>query len=277
MHRNIRLLIAYEGTEFHGWQKQLGLRTVQGVLDDSVRRVVRHPTTLIGSGRTDAGVHAAGQVANFATHSTIPAGKLFYAIGSRLPKDVTLRQLIDVPLAFHANRSARTKLYRYIVHNAPGRPVEHLRQRYTYHFWDPLDLDAMREGAAHLVGTRDFAAMASSSHKADSTVRTGRRVDIYRRYREIFFDVVGEGFLYNQVRNIVGTLIEVGRGHWPAQRVAEIMASGERKNAGPTAPARGLSLQWVRYSLPGLRRTAAEAAQHSPPDAAPEPTEHSSS
>ncbi len=257
MDRNVRLLIAYDGADFHGWQTQPEIRTVQNVIEQAVRRVVRHQVTLTGSGRTDAGVHAAGQVANFHSSSDIAARNLFRAIGGRLPKDVTLLRVDDVPTSFHATRSARRKLYRYSVHNAPGRPVEHLRQRYTYHFWQPLDLAVMREAARHMVGKLDFAAMASKGRETDTTVRTVRRIGIDRRYEEVHFDVIGEGFLYNQVRNMVGTLLEVGRGHWQPERVAEIIASRARCNAGPTAPARGLCLQWVRYPLPSLRRRSA--------------------
>lgn len=258
MWRNIRLLIAYEGTEFHGWQRQPELRTVQSVIEQAVRRVARHQVVLTGAGRTDAGVHAMGQVANFFTNSDIPAIKLFRAIGSRLPKDLTLRRADDVPITFHAQRSALNKLYRYSIHNAPGRPAEHRRHRYTYHFWEPLDLDAMREAARHMIGRRDFAALAGKGHQCDTTVRTVRRCDIARQFQEVVFDVIGDGFLYNQVRNMVGTLLEVGRGHWAPERIAEIMASGERQNAGPTAPARGLCMQWIRYDMPALRRAAEE-------------------
>ncbi len=253
MERNIRLLLAYDGSEFHGWQRQPGLRTVQGALEQAVRRVVRHQVMVIGAGRTDAGVHAAGQVANFSTTCPIACRNLFRAIGGRLPKDVTLFDLRDVPRAFHATRAAVSKLYRYRIYNAPGRPVQRFRQRYSYHFWQPLDTDRMRRAAHAFVGEKDFAAMASRGDERESTTRTVFRCEVYRRFEEVQIDVEGRGFLYNQVRNMVGTLMEVGRGHWPTERVGEILEARDRRKAGPTAPARGLCLQWVRYPAEALR------------------------
>ncbi|HOA74350.1 MAG TPA: tRNA pseudouridine(38-40) synthase TruA [Phycisphaerae bacterium] len=249
MPRNIRLLIAYDGTEFHGWQHQPGLRTVQECIQQAIRRVVHHQVSLIGSGRTDAGVHARGQVANFETTCEIPCDNLRKAIGSRVPKDISILRADEVPLGFRATFDAVSKLYRYSIHNAPGRPVEEMLQRYRYHFWHPLDVHRMRQAAALLVGTHDFAAFASKGSERESTVRTVLRIEIYRRYEQIHVDVEGTGFLYNQVRNMVGTLIEIGRGHWPPEYAGEILASRDRSKAGPTAPARGLCLEWVRYDL----------------------------
>lgn len=249
MPRNVRLLIAYDGTDFHGWQHQPGLRTVQESIQQAIRRVARHQVSLIGSGRTDAGVHARGQVANFETTCEIPCDNLRKAIGSRLPKDISIIRADEVPAGFRSTFDAVSKLYRYRIHNAPGRPVEDLAQRYCYHFWHPLDDDAMRRAAALLVGTHDFAAFASKGSERESTVRTVLRIEVYRRYEDVFVDVEGKGFLYNQVRNMVGTLIEIGRGHWPPPYAGEILASRDRSTAGPTAPARGLCLQWVKYDL----------------------------
>ncbi len=239
--------VAYDGTDFHGWQTQPGLRTVQDVLEQAVRRVVRHQVELIGSGRTDAGVHAAGQVASFSTTCLLPPRRLRYAIGARLPKDVSLKVMRDVHPEFHATWNARSKLYRYRVFNVPHRPVEHLDQRYTYHFWQQVDLDRMRAAARYFLGEMDFAAMASKGPERTTTMRTVLRCDVERRFDEILVDVEGTGFLYNQVRNMVGTLLEVGRGRWQPEYVRDILLSRDRQNAGPTAPARGLCLQWVRY------------------------------
>lgn len=254
MERNIKLVIAYDGTDFHGWQRQSAARTVQECIEQAARRVVQHRVDLIGSGRTDAGVHAAGQVANFFTSMRIPIENLRRAIGSHLPKDVTLTHAAEVPASFHAIRSARGKLYRYRVYNASGRPVEEHLQRFTYHFWQPLEIEPMHEAARHMIGRLDFEAMATKGSPRESTIRTVERIEIRRHYREIRFDVVGRGFLYNQVRNMIGTLLEVGRGHWPPDRVAEIMASRDRSQAGPTAPARGLCLQWVRYNMAAMNQ-----------------------
>ena len=245
--RNLKLLIAYDGTDFHGWQQQPGVETIQGALEQTARRVLRHDLEVAGSGRTDAGVHAAGQVANVLTSSSIPAWNVMRAIGSRLPKDISLCDVVDVSLRFHARRSAESKLYRYRIHNRSGRPVERLRHRQCYHFWHGLDVARMREAARHFVGEMDFSAMATAGCMRTSMVRTVLRCDITRHYDEIAVDVEGKGFLYNQVRNMVGTLIEVGRGRWEPERVKDILESRARKEAGPTAPAHGLCLQWVRY------------------------------
>lgn len=256
MLRNLRLIVAYDGTDYHGWQRQPDARTVQGLLEQAARRVVHHQVQVIGSGRTDAGVHARGQVAHLITHSPIPAANLKRAIGGRLPKDISLIDCREMPFGFHASRSALSKLYRYRVYNNPGRPTDRQLQRFTYHFWARLDVEGMRQAASFMIGEQDFAAMASKGSVPESTVRTVYGVTIFRHQREVRFDVEGSGFLYNQVRNMVGTLLEVGRGHWPPQTVQEILSSKDRTQAGPTAPARGLCLQWVRYHLPSVPREA---------------------
>ena len=253
MQRNIAMVVAYDGTDFHGWQRQRDMRTVQETLETVTRRVARHNVQIIGSGRTDAGVHAAGQVANFFTDRDLPINALFRAIGSRLPKDVTLVRLFEAPPAFHATQSAVSKLYRYRVYAASSRPVEHHVQRYTHHFWLGVDLDAARAAARHFVGTHDFVAMASAGNQRETTVRTVHRCEVYRHHNEVRIDVEGSGFLYNQVRNMVGTILEVARGHWPPERVGQILVGKDRSAAGPTAPAHGLCLQWVRYNLPACR------------------------
>ncbi|UCD29643.1 MAG: tRNA pseudouridine(38-40) synthase TruA [Planctomycetota bacterium] len=252
MLRNIRLLLAYDGTDFHGWQKQPGLRTIQDVVEQALRRVVRHQIALIGASRTDSGVHALGQVANFETTRDIPCDNLRRAIGGRLPKDASLIHVCEVPLTFRACSDPVSKLYRYSIHNNPHRPVGHLQQRYTYHFWHPLDIDRMQEAAQHLIGQHDFAAFASKGSERETTIRTICRLQVHRHYDEVHVDVEGDGFLYNQVRNIVGTLIEIGRGHWPTNKIVDILASLDRSQAGPTAPARGLCLRWIRYDLSAI-------------------------
>lgn len=245
--RNIRMTLAYDGTDFHGWQTQPGCRTVQGAVNDAVRRICGHPLTVHGAGRTDAGVHAAGQVASFETGCAIPLRNLYLAIGHRLPPDVSLIDLREATPDFHASRSARSKLYRYRIHNHAARPVESFTQRYAAHIWHALDVDRMRAAAADWIGRHDFAGLASAGHPRPCTVRTIHTVEIRRSFREVVIDVQGDGFLYNQVRNMVGTLIEIGRGHWPVERAREIIAARDRRLAGPTAPALGLSLCWVAY------------------------------
>ncbi len=247
MPRTIYLRIAYDGTDFHGWQTQPGLRTVQDTLEQTIRRVVRHPLELVGSGRTDAGVHAAGQAAAFVTTCPLDEQRMLYAIRSRLPEDVTVSAVQEVHPDFDATRSALSKLYRYRIHNTDARPVEHLTQRYAFHCWHPLDAARMADAARHFVGEMDFAAVAGSGCRKPSTVRTVLRCEVERRSEEIWIDVEGRGFLYNQVRNMVGTLINVGVGRWEPDRIPAILASRDRSQAGPTVPARGLCLRWVKY------------------------------
>ncbi|MCH7870892.1 MAG: tRNA pseudouridine(38-40) synthase TruA [Planctomycetes bacterium] len=247
MRRNIKLIIAYDGTDFHGWQSQPGLRTVQGEIETAVRRVCGHPLNVNGASRTDAGVHARGQVATFIDECGIPAANLARAIGHRLPSDISIVHASAAPFDLHASRSARSKLYRYSLFTSDHRPVETLRQRFAHHLWLRLDPDRLRAAAAKLVGTHDFAGMASKGSPRATTVRTIRRISVRRVVDELLIDVEGDGFLYNQVRNMVGTLIEIGRGHWPCERIDEILKARDRSLAGPTAPAHGLCLQWVRY------------------------------
>lgn len=247
MERNIKLVLAYDGTEFHGWQRQAGVRTVQQEVEDVLRRVLRHPLHVLGASRTDAGVHARGQVAAVVTTASIPVENLGRAIGHRLPPDVALVSAATAAAEFHPSRDAYGKLYRYRIFNAVRRPVEVLAARYAWHVWYPLDLDAMRAAAAELIGRHDFAAFASQGSPRATTIRTVWRIGIRRCAYEVLIDVEGDGFLYNQVRNMVGTLVEVGRGHWLPERVQAILAGCDRSQAGPTAPPHGLCLQWVRY------------------------------
>jgi tRNA pseudouridine38-40 synthase len=179
--RNLMLTLAYDGSEFHGWQVQPGLRTVQDSLEQALRRVARHQVIVFGCSRTDTGVHAAGYVGNFYTTNPAPLTAYSHSAGSRLPKDITLIHLQEVPLTFHATRSAVSKLYRYRIHNSPGRPCEQLRQRYTYHVWQPLDVDAMRRAADHWVGEHDFTSFAAAGGTRETNVRNVRRIEIHGR------------------------------------------------------------------------------------------------
>lgn len=249
MLRRLRLVLAYDGTEFHGWQRQAGVRTVQEVLEDVLRHVLRHPVQVAGASRTDAGVHALRQVAAVTTNVGMPNENLLRAIGHRLPPDVALVHVADAAGGFHPSRDALGKLYRYRIYNSPQRPVSSLCGRYTWHVWYPLDSARLREAAGLFVGRHDFAGFASAGSPRETTVRTIRRVGMRRRGRELAVDVEGDGFLYRQVRNMVGALVEVARGHWPMERLARLLQVGDRSLAGPTAPPQGLHLQWVRYPV----------------------------
>lgn len=258
MPRTLMLRTAYDGTDFHGWQRQPGnLRTVQGVLEATLQRVLRHPVDLIASGRTDAGVHAAAHISSFATDRDTPVHALRHAIGSRLPADLAVLEVRHVHPDFHATRSAVAKRYRYRIHASADRPVKNFTQRYTYHCWTPLDIRRMNDAAQYFRGQYDFSAMTPLAARRESFVRTVFACDVSACGEEIHIDVEGDGFLYHQVRNMVGTLIEVGRGRWEPRYMAELLESRDRRRAGPTAPAHGLCLQWVRYPTHLL---------HPPPD-----------
>lgn len=248
MARNLKLLLAYCGAGFHGWQTQPGVRTVQAEVTNVLQRLLRHPLSVHGASRTDAGVHARGQTASVLTETTIPIDKLQRAIADRLPEDVGLIRVEDAPLNFHASRSAVEKLYRYTIFNDRLRPVVDGLLGQSWHVWHSLDLERLKAAARALCGTHDFAGFASAgSQPRRTTVRTITRCEVRRDFRAVQIDVSGDGFLYNQVRNMVGTLVEIGRGHWPVERVREVLEKCDRQLAGPTAPPQGLCLQWVRY------------------------------
>ncbi len=245
--RCLKLTLAYDGREFHGWQRQAGVRTVQQAVEQTARRILREPVVVEGASRTDAGVHARGQVAAIRTDCPIPLDRLRRALAHALPPDVQLVDLAEAPPDFDPVRDAVRKCYRYRIYNSPDRPVADGLLGRVWHVWWPLDIERMRDAAQRLVGTHDFAAFATRGSQRRTTVRTIDRIDIQRNGRVITIDVEGRGFLYRQVRNMVGTLVEVGRGHWPPERIDEILASRDRQQAGPTAPACGLSLQWIEY------------------------------
>jgi len=245
--RNLAIWVAFDGTDFHGWQRQPGLRTVQQVLEETLQRAIRHPVDLTACGRTDSGVHAAAHVSNFRTDCNLPVDKLLHSFGSHLPDDIGILAVRDVAAHFHATRSAIAKCYRYRIHASQRRPVASLTQRFTHHQWVPLDVDAMRAAARHFIGEHDFTSLAATGTRRETMVRSVFRCDVERHLDEIHVNVEGDGFLWKQVRAMVGTLIQVGVGHWPADDVAAIIAARDRSRAGPTMPAKGLCLQWVRY------------------------------
>ena len=244
--RNIKITIAYDGSDYHGWQRQIdGLVTVQQTLEEALVRVVKHPLTIRGSGRTDTGVHAQGQVANFRTTSKVPTERLHLAVNARMPKSIRVKKAEEVAADFDSIRSAQSKLYRYLVVNHEN--VDPCMVRYCYHFWKKCDEHLMQEAANYFLGEHDFAAFATTRHKRLTTVRHLMRCEVSRENEKIYFDLQANGFLYNMVRNIVGTLLEIGRGHWSVSRAPEILAGKVRRHAGPKAPPHGLTLQEVYY------------------------------
>ncbi len=246
--RNIKLTVAYDGTSYHGFQEQrgTGLPTVQEVLEKCLFSLAGRRLQVIGAGRTDAGVHARGQVVNFdAGGWGIPTGKISLALNGVLPNDIAAVAAEDAPEDFHARFSARLKEYRYTLHNS-RRPDPFLR-RYSYFFPRELDIGAMMEAAEYLKGRNDFSAFKAGGTPVKSTVRNLQEISIGRNGDLINLVFLGDGFLHHMVRIITGTLLEVGMKKYPPRMVAEILASGDRTRAGPTAPPQGLCLIKVYY------------------------------
>src|SRR5436305_638202 len=244
--RNLKLTLAYDGTDFNGWQTQPGFRTVQETLEAAIARVTGEERVRVNaSGRTDAGVHAVGQVVNFFTASRHPPDVLLRAVNARLPPDVVVRDAADVHESFDANRHAKRKVYRYVINDA-AVPDPFLRRFYcaSRH---RLDAAAMRRAAAPLKGRHDFHSFETEWPNRATSVRTITHLSVNRVGDWIWLDVEADGFLYNMVRAIAGTLLNVGRAYWPEGQVARILESGDRTQAGPTAPAQGLFLMRVTY------------------------------
>ncbi|MBU4232053.1 MAG: tRNA pseudouridine(38-40) synthase TruA [Proteobacteria bacterium] len=244
--RNIRLLLEYDGTRYHGWQRQLEAATIQGVLEAAVARLTQAPVAIIGSGRTDAGVHARGQVANFRTSSAIPLQAFHQGLNSLLPKDIAVLEALEAPPEFHARKSARAKTYVYRILNRPNRSP--LARHYAWWLALPLDLAAMAGAAAFLPGEHDFTAFRASG---SDNLNPVRRV-LAATWRDepggwLSFTITATGFLRGMVRSLVGTLAEVGQGKAPPTKLAELLTSGARHLAGPTAPPQGLYLAEVFY------------------------------
>jgi tRNA pseudouridine38-40 synthase len=243
--RNIKLLLSYDGTEFSGWQRQPDRRTVQQVLEEALGRLtgVEPPTN--ASGRTDAGVHALGQVVHFYTASRHAPEVFVKALNAMLPPDVRVRGAWEMPQAFHATLDARAKLYRYVIDNHPI--ADPFQTRYSYHVYQRLDVAAMHAAAAALRGRHDFHSFETNWPNRTSSVRTITHIAVNRMNDFVWIDVEADGFLYNMVRAISGTLVLVGTGRWPGARVGEALAAEDRRAAGPTAPPQGLFLVRVRY------------------------------
>lgn len=246
--RTLKLTLAYDGTAYAGWQMQAGGRpTIQGVVQEVLRRILQEPVHLIGSGRTDAGVHALAQVAHVRTDAILPVTRLQHALNSLLPSDIVVTGLEEAPRTFHARFAAKTKRYRYRL--VTGPVVLPFERCYVHHVRRHLNVAVMRREAMALRGRHDVRAFHRSGRPVADTRRTIVEACVIRRDpSHLDIDIEADGFLYMMVRSIVGTLLDVGRGSRPAGTVARILKTQDRRLVGPTAPAKGLCLVGVTYS-----------------------------
>jgi tRNA pseudouridine38-40 synthase len=247
--RKIKLVIAYDGTDYHGWQIQPGFRTVQETLCLAAAAVLRRPTHVQGASRTDTGVHARGQVGLIDTTGPVSLERLAPALNDHLPRDIVVLEARQVGLDFDVMRDVTRKSYRYTIYTGRFRPVHQIR--FCWHVWVPLTIEAMQAAAQHLVGWHDFRSFATRLDQDQNTVRTLFRCDVTRgdggAADWITMDVEGDGFLHHMVRLMAGTLIDIGRGRWAPEHMAEILAARDRTAAGHLAPASGLCLEWIKF------------------------------
>lgn len=245
MKRKIKLLIEYDGSGYHGWQFQLNGLSIQEVLENCIKKIVKKKTTLHSSGRTDAGVHAEGMVAHFTTDSKMTESEFMRAFNSDLPHDIVIKKVLVVPTEFDARRSAGKKTYRYTILNRPY-PSALLYQRCLFIPFS-LNISAMRRGKNYLVGRHDFTSFRAANCGAKNPIRQIYKIDLLKRGDFIYLEFEGNGFLKHMVRNIVGTLVQVGKNQIKASDVGRILESKDRKQAGPTAQPQGLCLVGVEY------------------------------
>jgi tRNA pseudouridine38-40 synthase len=243
--RMLKLVLEYDGFDYCGWQVQADALTIQGVVEDALGKILGERVRVSGAGRTDAKVHAIGQVASFPCRSDLPSAALQRALNSVLPRDVVVHEAQDVPAEFHARFSARGKVYTYRILNRPLRAA--LRLRYVWHITQPLDVTAMAMAASALQGTHDFASFQATGSEVRTTERTLTELTIVRHGDEVVLSCTANGFLRHMVRTIVGTLVEVGRGVRQPSDIKRILNAHDRRQAGVTAPPQGLCLVQVLY------------------------------
>ncbi|MCH5260494.1 MAG: tRNA pseudouridine(38-40) synthase TruA [Lachnospiraceae bacterium] len=263
--KRVMLTVAYDGTNYHGWQIQPNGKTIEGILNRCLSELLGEHIEVTGASRTDSGVHAMGNVAVFDTESSIPAEKISYALNRSLPEDIRIQKSEEVSPEFHPRHCASRKTYEYRIYCAPfPMPVKRLYSHFTY---VPMDIDLMSQSAQYLVGEHDFKSFCSTEAQVETTVRQIDSVQVWEERvksrmedcgdggaegvdqagKEIVIRVTGRGFLYNMVRIIAGTLMEIGRGHIAPQEMERIIAAKDRQAAGPTAPACGLTLVKIEY------------------------------
>ena len=244
--RNFRITLEYDGAAYCGWQRQLNGVSIQQILEEAVACIIGENVSIIASGRTDAGVHALNQVASFRAHTILPANKIFLGVNSVLPQDIVVKDIRDVSLDFNALKDARGKVYVYRIRNQRLRPV--LGRQYFWFVRFPLNLDRMREAASYMIGEHDFSCFCATGCDIQDRVRKLSRLDLEEGpYGMLEITVESGGFLRHMVRNIVGTLVDVGRGKLAPSDVPEMIRSRDRKKAGTAAPAHGLFLKEVQY------------------------------
>jgi tRNA pseudouridine38-40 synthase len=243
--RTLKLTIAYDGTRFVGWQRQAEGESIQGLLEDALAKFEGGPVTVHGAGRTDAGVHALAQTASAQVTCRHDVATLTRALNAHLPEDVRVTSVEEAAADFHARFSARSKTYRYRIRNTPlADPFD---RAYVWHIPEPLDVAAMREAAAAIVGTHDFAALQSAGSDTRGTVRTVSRSELSDTAGLLTYEISGDGFLRHMVRTVIGTLVDIGRGWRPSSNMASLLRGASRGDAGPTAPPQGLFLVRVDY------------------------------
>ncbi len=246
--KRVMLTVAYDGTNYHGWQLQPNGITIEEVLNRKLTELLKEEITVIGASRTDSGVHAYGNVAVFDTNARMPGDKFSYALNQRLPEDIRIRASREVPADFHPRKTDSIKTYEYHILNEEfPNPVKRLYSHFTY---IPLDAEKMQQAARYLIGEHDFQSFCSAGAQTETTVRTVCSCDVFQNNTEITIRISGAGFLYNMVRIIAGTLMDIGAGKYPPQKMQDIIAACDRSAAGPTAPAKGLTL--ISYQFPEL-------------------------
>lgn len=243
--KNIKLIIEYDGTAYHGWQHQPRHISIQQTLKEKIEIIVKEKINLIGASRTDAAVHALAQAANFKTRSRMNENQWLKALNSLLPPDIAIKKVAIAPSDFHARFSARGKTYKYQILNQPIPSA--LCRNYVWHIPYPLKVNEMRKAAKFLIGKHDFSSFRASSCSAENPVRTIKKLTITKKDGFIKFIIEADAFLHHMVRNIVGTLVEVGMGRLPPDAIKTILHARDRKKAGRTAPPQGLFLVKVIY------------------------------
>jgi tRNA pseudouridine38-40 synthase len=259
--RTIKLTLAYDGTAYAGWQRQLDRPTIQQTIEDVLSTLCGERITVFGSGRTDAGVHARGQVASFSTTCGLPVRAFQRALNVELPRDIAVLAAEEAAANFHAQKHAVSKRYRYEIHNS--RTADVFRRKLAWHYcWGKLDAEAMHAAARHWLGKHDFRTFESRWPQRKTSVRTVLDIECKRLsapdQKRIALEVEADGFLYNMVRTMVGTLIEVGRGRRPPEWAAEVLAVGDRREAGMKVPPHGLFLMHVVYAPTPAMKTSDE-------------------